>query len=292
MTFCCFNHQLEPVDLSETWFRQRAFQFGDGHFTTAKVEHGQIVWWDLHLARLQKANLRLRISDIEWQQLTYVCRTMCKPIDSGYIKIQISRGESSRGYQVSSEIQPTVIITANEMPLSELFDINESQSVGVTDTQLGLNPQLAGLKHLNRLEQVLIQCELQQKAQTEGLVTDINGHLIESSKGNVFWFANGDWFTPDLSKAGIDGVFRQWFIEVISQLNGLELSNRTVHICERTMTEIVRDCDAMFICNAITGPVPVKRIVTKVGNESIDKLLDTKRVFELFSQLRQHSLVG
>lgn len=259
MTFCCFNHQLEPIDVSESWFRQRAFQFGDGHFTTAKIERGQIVWWSLHLQRLKNANQRLKITDIEWQQLSYVCQTMSKPIQSGYIKIQISRGESVRGYSVNSEMAPSIFVTANEIDLPILSTLNDPIEIAQVQTKLGLNPQLAGLKHSNRIEQSLIQLELNNYPQHEGIVGDINGNLIESSKGNVFWCENDQWYTPELTSSGVDGVFRQWLLKQKTEIN----------IVTKSIKEVIACCEAMFITNAIAGAVPIKAIYS-YGSDSKD----------------------
>lgn len=289
MTFCCFNHHLEPKDISESWFRQRAFQFGDGHFTTAKIENGQIIWWPLHLKRLQLANQILKILDIEWQQLSYVCQTMSKPIESGYIKIQISRGESSRGYGLSDKMTPSLFITANETDFLPVAEVKAPLSVAVLQTQLGHNPQLAGLKHSNRIEQSLIQAELNEYKETEGIVADINGNLIESSKGNVFWLEGNQWYTPALDMAGIDGVYRQWLLAQKPEIS----------IVKKPLIDVIEDCEAMFISNAITGAVPVKTIIkydcidnTQNSSSGVKasnlRTLATNSVEELLSSTKTH----
>lgn len=277
MTFCSFNHLLEPKDVSESWFQQRAFQFGDGHFTTAKVEQGKVIWWSRHLQRLQQANEKLGIADIEWQQLSYVCQTISKPIENGYIKIQISRGEGVRGYQVSPDMKPLVFITANELALSPIMEVNQPVNAVVLKTQLGINPSLAGLKHTNRIEQSLIQLELNQLGQTEGLVTDIDRYLVESSKGNVFWLHNKQWYTPKLDRAGIDGVFRQFLLEQNPQILPVRVK----------VPEVIGACDAMFVTNAITGVTPITELqyIDETAQTTMSHKLTADLTIDMISQL-------
>lgn len=281
MTFCSFNHQLEPKDVSESWFQQRAFQFGDGHFTTAKIEDGDIVWWSRHLNRLQKANKMLGIDDIEWQQLSYVCQTMSKPIEQGYIKIQISRGQGIRGYQIGSEMKPLIFITANEMSLSPLMELNQPLAAGILNTRLGINPQLAGFKHTNRIEQSLIQVELNQRNLSEGLVADVDGYLIESSKGNVFWLNEGKWHTPKLESAGIDGVFRQFLLERYPEIIQIKAQ----------IADVYRESEAMFVTNAIAGATPISELqwadgtIDDIAKESSSRSLSVDLAKDFFSDL-------
>ncbi len=267
MTFCCYDHKLIKVDLAEKWHLQRSFLFGDGHFTTAKIENGKVIWWNAHLARLKSANEYFHISDIDWQQLTFICANKAQEIKSGYIKVQISRGETERGYQISENMMANVFITTNSLNLPKLSSNKEPIELSTLETKLGLNPLLSGHKHCNRLEQSLIQLELRNKNLVDGIVVDINDNIVETSKANIFWRSEGRWYTPCLKNSGINGIFRA---KILSHFD-------TIQIDYKTQQELKSSVDAMFICNALSGITAVSSFNGKSLN--IDAVLSLQAEF-------------
>lgn len=240
MNFFAFDHQLNAVRIDDDWQRQRSFLYGDGHFTTAKVIEGHIQLFPLHLKRLEETNQKLCFNPIDFERLALTCETLAKELTFGVLKVQVSRGLATRGYGTLADTTPTIFISVSELP--ESFKKAEPIELKVANTQLGWNPSLAGMKHCNRLEQVMVANELESRGLADGLVCDIKGNLVETNKANVFWSCEGRWFTPVIKNAGINGVMRQY---IMSQIAVVELS--------RNVSQVTEEADAMFISNSLIG---------------------------------------
>lgn len=208
-----------------------------------QVRDGQIHLWPLHLQRLQLGVQRLGFGVIDWQKLEQDAKAAVHSA-SQVVKILISRGEGGRGYGCQGVGLPAIYISSAAMP-----DYSRAQQQGVhlrpAALQLGIQPLLAGLKHNNRLEQVLLKQELSQYDADDLLVLDQQGFITEAIAANVFFYKSGHWFTPELSRAGVSGVMRQ---HLMSQLAVTEVNWPLAALCE---------VEAMFICNALMGIVPV-----------------------------------
>lgn len=265
MSFYCFNDKLETVELAESWFRQRSFLYGDGHFTTALVEQGKIVSVAHHVRRLIDANKRLRFNDVDVDGLVAKLTNLVKLMDLGILKIQIDRGMAVRGYGNTLRAKPTIFVwlTPLQTPMPQA-----PVTLTIVQQALGLNPLLAGLKHTNRLEQALIANELEQLGYDDGLVSDINGMLVETNKANVFWCERGQWFTPDLTNSGVNGTMRQ---QVLAQL-------KDVKIVSKPTAAVIAEAEAMVVTNALIKLVPVAHI----NDNSLDVQL-AQQFIEKFS---------
>lgn len=231
--------------------QDRSFNYGDGLFTTMQVRGGKIQLWPLHLQRLQLGARTLGFGDIDWfalQRQAEAAVTLTQQV----IKILISRGEGGRGYACQDVSQPRIYISSSAMP-----DYTMAQQLGVrlstAKLQLGIQPLLAGLKHNNRLEQVLLKQELAQTDADDLLVLDQQGFITEASAANVFFYRSGNWYTPELTRAGVNGVMRQHIMQQHCEplLDIAEVNWR--------LSELA-NVEAMFICNALMGIVPVKSI--------------------------------
>lgn len=122
----------------------------------------------------------------------------------------------------------------------------------LSPVRLGRNPSLAGLKHLNRLEQVLIRSHLEQTDADEALVLDSDGWLTECCAANLFWRKGSDVFTPRLDRAGVNGIMRQYILA--------KLAPSPFRVVEATMRpEALREADEVLVCNALMPLVPVRR---------------------------------
>ena len=141
-------------------------------------------------------------------------------------------------------------------------DLDELRAAGISlwrcSSQLSVNPQLAGIKHLNRLEQVLARNELHRQDCSDGLMFDHSGCLIETTSANVFLKTrSAGWMTPSLSTAGVAGVMRSILIERLFPSLNIALEVRSVH--EAVLEEI----EEIFVCNSIRGILPVKGVVSR-----------------------------
>jgi len=241
----------------------RGLAYGDGVFTTAKVSHGKVQLLFAHIERLiyscQKLNITLPDVDKISTELTDVAQRF----EHSVAKVIITSGQGGRGYSRQGCSSSTVIITFHPFPNNYNVWQKQGINLGVSDFHLGLNPSLAGLKHLNRLEQVLIRRELDQKQADDILVTDINGHIVETSCANLFWLQGNKLYTPDLSNSGVAGLIRQ---ELLNKLPNIQ-------IVKAGLGDIV-NAEAMIICNSIMGIVPVRQYQSRKFD--INKILNLK----------------
>lgn len=231
----------------------RAFQFGDGHFTTLLVKNGQIQLWDYHKARLQQANTRLFFPELDFthleKQLLSIAAQKATP---QIIKIIVSRGQSQRGYAIPDQIEAEVFIYCSDYQ-SHHFSYPQGIELAILNTRLAQQADLAGLKHCNRLEQVLIKRELSQLKQVDGLVLDNQHHIIETSLANVFLYLDQQWCTPSLELSGVKGVMRSYTMDWLKQQN-IPCQVRPIALAELAQAQ------AGFITNALLGCIPIAKI--------------------------------
>ncbi len=235
----------------------RGLQYGDGHFTTAKVTDGKIEFLDAHLARLQKANQILQFPAISLQQLTTQMASAAQQLGDGVLKVIITRGEGGRGYAPPPSPHLTCIISTHPKPA--YYDELHQRGLVLKNAtfKLGLQPALAGIKHLNRLEQVLIKQELAQTSADDLVVSDINENVVETSQGNLFWCCDGQWFTPELRLAGVEGVMRNRFIHQLSKIG------HKVRECS-VDSEALLDAQHLLVTNSVIGVIWASRFNDKL----------------------------
>ncbi|WP_445424891.1 aminodeoxychorismate lyase [Alishewanella sp. HL-SH06] len=227
----------------------RALQYGDGVFTTIAIKQGQPQLWPLHLARLQLSVTRLAMPAIDWSGLTQAVLTeAAKQNSNGVIKLLISRGIGGRGYAPSPHSSALVYLYHAQMPDYHRWR-EQGISVGVAQLRLAIQPALAGLKHTNRLEQVLLKQELAKTDFDDLLVADQQQQLTEATAANLFYQLKGHWYTPPLHLAGVAGVMRQHILNEQAQFQ-----ERCLSLAELDQVE------AMFICNALLGVAPVRQL--------------------------------
>lgn len=267
MSFLCVDHTINEISVDDKFQQQRSFLYGDGHFTTAKVINGEIQYLSAHINRLKQANQRLRFNDIDFSSLKTKLSDCVSSLELGFIKVHISRGQSGRGYGQTQKIQPNVFISFGE--LTAPFTKNSIQpspiALTVLSTQLAIQPLLAGIKHCNRLEQVLASAELEQSQFSDGLVADTQGNIIESTKANVIWCEQGKWYTPSLHNSGVLGVMLQQVIKNSNALAEVTVINEV----RAQLTDVIKNAQAMLICNSLIGLQAVSEIDGRILNTKI-----------------------
>jgi 4-amino-4-deoxychorismate lyase len=196
----------EPAPAAMDWALDRALHYGDGLFETLLVQDGHLRFEALHRARLAEGCQRLHIAidpELPWQQ----ARLLARRHPQCTLKLLVSRGSATaRGYTPVGDEQPRVIVLAYPPPAAREFP--DRLRVVTLRSVLGENPQLAGLKHCNRLEQVLGRRELQGQDAFEGLMASSSGLLVSGTMSNVFLELDGEWMTPALDRCGVAGVMR------------------------------------------------------------------------------------
>jgi len=239
----------------------RGFQYGDGLFETIEVRDGQAVFIDRHLERLNSGCQRLYIPFPGAELLSFEAGELCRRSAGGrhsvraVLKVIVTRGSGGRGYRQPDVIQPTRVLSLHPYP--DYPEIYREQGIAARfcATRLGLNPTLAGIKHLNRLEQVMARAEWNDPAIQEGLMLDVNDHVIEGTMTNLFYIKNNSLYTAALAQSGVAGIMRG-IIMKLSAENGLP-------VIEHAFTkDALLSADEVFVCNSIIGIWPIKQIET------------------------------
>ena len=246
----------------------RGLAYGDGLFSTIKVEYGKVIDWPLHLERLKLGVNRLFFPAIDWDLLEKEVFESAQTVnlESHYIlKLIVTRGSGGRGYSAQGCDSPLRLITLLPFPMHYLKWQKEGIAIVQCDTLLGRNKQLAGLKSLARLEQVLIKQELLGLQAVEGLVCDELGYVIEGCSTNVFIYLNGQWITPKLDYCGVAGVMRARI-----------LKNTSIQVIEREITlDDINRASSICLTNALMGIVPVKQYQAKIySKQQLEKVIE------------------
>lgn len=234
----------------------RALQFGDGLFETIAVKNGQPALLQKHLARLSKGLATLNIQPVDIDALQDAICKRCAEHPDSILKLIVSRGVSERGYLPDDNSNPNIFLYFKSFHFA--FDLQNLTPIklGFAQVALGTNPVLAGIKHLNRLEQVLGKIEAQQKGFDDCLMLDQQGHVIESTSANVFLLSNNELYTPSLDLCGIQGVVRSLTIDVATEL-GFKTQIKPLQKAD------FLNADAVFVTNAINAIMPVGMLEDK-----------------------------
>ncbi|MFN8604470.1 MAG: aminodeoxychorismate lyase [Candidatus Binatia bacterium] len=230
----------------------RGLQYGDGLFETMAATGGRVRRLAAHLARLAEGCRRLGIPMPPDGLLEEECGRVLAGMGNGTVKLTITRGPGPRGYRPPEEPAVTRIVQSSAP--RPRGDTTPPLLVRLCDTRLGLNPALAGLKHLNRLEQVMACAEWSDPAIGEGLMLSTDGRLIAATAGNVFLVEHGRLVTPAIRDCGVSGVMRQAVLDASSAL-GIDA------ILDDVLPERLAGADEVFITNAVTGIRPVGELL-------------------------------
>lgn len=196
-------------------FNDRGLQFGEGLFETFRLNSkGEIPLWSFHQARLKEGLQRLGFNPKSFDKAQDFLfaniqsnLTSNPALNAG--KLLVTRDAQKRGYATSQENEPNLLLQLFSAP--NWPDESQGLKVGISDIRLGIQPALAGIKHCNRLEQVLAQSQLKE-GEDDALLLSYAGDVIESCTSNLLVCLDNQWFTPKLDKAGVKGVARQWLI--------------------------------------------------------------------------------
>lgn len=228
----------------------RGYLFGDGFFTTGVIDKGQLLHQALHVERLIDSAQRLKFKYFDIDDLMAQINQQVKTIDCACIRITVSRQQINRGYAFSDDAPIDVCIQLSDLPnvpeqACELF---------FAQTPISSNQLLAGLKHLNRLDNVLAAREV-SKPNQESLLC-LNNFVIGGSRSNLFVLHHKQWKTPLLDYAGVAGITRKRVIQAMKkQLIDVNVQN----IGRQELLE----CEAAFVTNSLLGIWVVSKIMDK-----------------------------
>lgn len=234
--------------------QDRGLTLGDGFFTSVQVRDGEPLLWPWHRQRLLECQQRLLFAPLPLLELEQQVREAACGQDRAVIKLILTRGQGSRGYGIQGCGQPTRIVASHPYPVDYLRWQREGIRLGVCEQRLGHSPLLAGLKSLNRLEQVLLKAELERQSWPEALVRDEQGWVVETVTANVFWRQDSVVYTPRLDKAGVAGVMRAWVLQQLGEW-GFRLEQVEAPLAS------LEQADEVWITNALMEIVPVTGIM-------------------------------
>ncbi|GGF81030.1 aminodeoxychorismate lyase [Alteromonas lipolytica] len=243
--------------LQQFALNDRLANYGDGVFTTMSVKDGKVALLNRHIARLVNDGAALGLSVAE-NAVRQVIQSALKQRQDGVLKLLIGAGQGGRGYARPEQSALTVAVSWHEIPAFYQQWQQQGIHLGSVGVNLARQPLLAGLKHANRLEQVLIKRALANSPYDDAIVTDENSTVIEASAANLFWLKEGHWYTAGLEHAGVNGVMRQFILA------------QSVPVQEVAMSlSEVADADAMFLSNALMQVVPVQRLTIGAASREL-----------------------
>ncbi len=233
----------------------RGLQYGDGLFETIALRGGKPRLWDRHIARLKRGGdaLAIELPDDEWLRAAVAGAVDAagRAGGDGVVKLIATAGESERGYGRS---RATATILVGVFPCRPIAQRDYADGVDTTlcTTRLATGSATAGLKTLNRIEQVLGRAECLRAEVFEGLMLDAGGRLICGTMSNVFLARDNVLITPSLVRCGVAGVMRGLLMDALAD-GGVEVDVRDV-----AAEELWRS-DEVFLTNSQFGALPVRR---------------------------------
>ena len=237
----------------------RNMQYGDGLFETCVAMDNQILFWPRHFSRLEIGREKLSINKIDesvW--LSEIKKAFALFMKKNCIvKLILSRGNTLRGYGYKDDIEPVRIVIISEMHHSL---INKEFSLEYSISGYHSNPQLAGIKHCNRLEQILARSNL---SSNEAIMLDEKENVISVTQGNIYFIFGHKLLTPKLDRCGVVGSRRSLILELARSLK-IDALESNISINQ------VQQADEVFISNSVIGIQPVHLIEThKLGKNPL-----------------------
>jgi 4-amino-4-deoxychorismate lyase len=228
----------------------RGLQYGDGLFETIAVIGGQPRFWQGHMDRLSAGCVQLGLPVTPQSVLLRELKTVSAGQSNCVVKIILTRGVSGSGYAPPIHAESNRIVSSHAWPKVEGDPVTLGIRARMCDLRLGIQPALGGMKHLNRLEQVMARREWDDPSIHEGILLDREDHVISGVSSNIFLVYSGRLLTPRLDRCGVRGVMRGAILSAFKER------------CEqrRLMLDMLPEADEVFVCNSVRGVLPVTRI--------------------------------
>ncbi len=234
----------------------RGLAYGDGVFRTLAVRDGRPHAWRHHFQKLERDCNALAIPCPKKEKLTEELGLVAEREPRCAVKIVVTRGPGKRGYALPQSVEPTRIVMSFPLPTYRKEFGQSGIKARLCSLRLGFQPALAGIKHLNRLENVLARNEWDDSEIAEGLLLDAEGNVIGGTMSNVFIVENGALATPDLSRCGVAGVTRE---RVFAHAAEHGIVCRVEHIA----FERVLQADEVFVVNSLIGVWQIRNLDRK-----------------------------
>lgn len=222
----------------------RGLAYGDGLFETMRAHEGALPWWPAHWQRLQRGADALGIALPRPERVRDEAEALLDGL-GGVLKLIVTRGGGGRGYAPKDGATPYWRLSRHDAPPA-------SPAGGLQlrwcDLRLSLQPALAGIKHCNRLEQVVARAEWRDPDIHDGLLCSAEGDAVCATSANLFVLSDAGWITPRVDRCGIAGVCRAWAMQALGAAEA------------RVAVTEVEAAQVVFLCNAVRGILPVARL--------------------------------
>ncbi len=235
---------------------QRWLAYGDGLFESIAVHDGHMPLLPLHFARLSESCVRLKLPAPDLTQLHLEATQLAKRFPNSVLKIIVGAGGGARGY-ARSDAPLVRALLAYPAPIEDPALWQHGLAICLCETRLAHQPLLAGMKHLNRLEQVMARAEWADPTIADGLMLDAQSLLVCATSANVFVRIGGRWCTPEIRDCGVNGVMRAHILQA------------NPHVEIRTLSQAdLQSAEAIALTNAVRGARPVG--VLRLGHREIN----------------------
>lgn len=240
-----FNGQ-PSADLAQS----RGLHYGDGVFRTILIWDAQRVDWDLHMQKLSADCAVLDLDMPDHSLLQAEALQLAAGQARAVLKIIVMRRAGGRGYRAGTRSADRLLMSY-PAPAFEARCWEPGIHAFSVALRLSSQPALAGLKHLNRLEQVLASRDWPEGAD-EGILCDQAGNLVSGTRSNLFWVRSGQLFTPALDESGVSGMMRNKIINL-----GKTMQVATSEV--KAPPSVLQEADEAFVCNSLIGIWPLRR---------------------------------
>ncbi|MEO0368216.1 MAG: aminodeoxychorismate lyase [Pseudomonadota bacterium] len=243
----------------------RGFLYGHTLFETITVVAGKPRLIDFHFARLAKSCSALLI-ECDVSLIRAELDEFCSDLDQAIVRLTLSVGEGGRGYKTPDKVSVTRVMAAYERVARPVADYEQGVTVGTINSPLSAQSFLAGHKHGNRLEQIMLREQWQTHWQ-EALVYDAQGGLIEATQANVLLRTANHVITPDLAHSGVVGVMRDF---ALSQLSSAGYSSQEQQVEQSDLL----GAEEVILTNSVVGALPVSEL--RNASDEVIKTFDAQ----------------
>ena len=240
--------------------RNRGLLYGDGVFRTLRAIQGKALHWPLHYQKLQHDCAALGIVCPDADLLSAELNDLLAQHPDGVVKLIVTRGEGMRGYAPPACAKPTHIWDISPLPDYPSDWAMHGIKVRLCELRLSSQPRLAGIKHLNRLENVLAAAEWNDAEIAEGVLLDTSSNAIEGVRSNLFIINSCELTTPDLTHCGVAGVQRERVMEWAAT------HNVPCRVEQFGLEELLA-ADEVFLVNSVIGLWPVRELQDRIWSQ-------------------------
>ena len=231
--------------------------FGHGVFETMRVFKWDIPLLYYHMRRVNEHSKKIYIQtdsrDLRERVHNFLSSIRQTHSGSGILRLSVMSSGTLGGYRIDKTSEPTYTISYRTLPAEFLNMPSNGIKMRVCDYRLPSNPVLSGMKHLNRLDQILARAEWDDQFD-DGIMLDQNELVVETTFGNIFFLSSSGWVTPLINQCGIEGVMRSLLIKKIMPALSESVAIRKVKLYE------IKNCSEWFVCNAVRGIMPVSSL--------------------------------